>query len=258
VASTRQAILHRCSKSLMSEPLTIVVPVYNEGANFASLWAAINSQIRSEFNVLVVYDFDEDDTIPVAEQIIAQGETQIRLVKNNVKPGVIGAILTGFNQVERGPVLVVMADLSDDLHRVNQMLDLYRQGNHIVVGSRYMRGGRLVGGPWFKQSLSKFAGLTLHWFRGIPTHDSTNAFKLYDGEMLKALTIESQGGFELGLEITVKAFLTGYRITEIPATWRDRTHGQSRFRLWAWMPQYLKWYLYAFRPRQAPRQSLLR
>lgn len=231
--------------------LTIVVPVYNEGANFASLWRAITSQIRSKFNLVVVYDFDEDDTIPVAQRIIAQGETRIHLVKNNVKPGVIGAILTGFNQIEGGPVLVVMADLSDDLTRVNQMLDLYRQGNHIVVGSRYMKGGRLVGGPWFKQSLSKLAGLTLHWFRGIPTHDSTNAFKLYDREMLNTLGIESRGGFELGLEITVKAFLAGYRITEIPATWRDRAQGQSRFRLWAWMPRYLKWYLYAFRPRRA-------
>jgi hypothetical protein len=86
--------------------------------------------------------------------------------------------------------------------------------------------------------------------RGIPTHDSTNAFKLYDRKMLEELTIESQGGFELGLEITVKAFLAGYRIAEVPATWRDRAHGQSRFRLWAWMPHYLKWYLYAFRPRQ--------
>jgi dolichol-phosphate mannosyltransferase len=235
----------------MSERLTIVAPVYNEGANFASLWSAITAQIRSKFNLVVVYDFDQDDTIPVAQRIIADGETRIRLVKNNVKPGVIGAILTGFNQVESGPVLVVMADLSDDLTRVNQMLDLYRQGYHIVVGSRYMKGGRLEGGPWFKQSLSKLAGLTLHWFRGIPTHDSTNAFKLYDREMLNTLTIESRGGFELGLEITVKAFLAGYQVTEIPATWRDRAQGQSRFRLWAWMPRYLKWYLYAFRPRRA-------
>jgi dolichol-phosphate mannosyltransferase len=238
----------------MSDMLTIVIPVYNEGANFASLWTAIASQIRSKFNVIVVFDFDEDDTIPVAQQIVAEGETRIRLVKNDVRQGVVGAILTGFNQVESGPVLVVMADLSDDLTRVDQMFELYQQGDHIVVGSRYMRGGRLVGGPWFKQSLSRLAGLTLHWFRGIPTHDSTNAFKVYDREMIKALTIESRGGFELGLEITVKAFLAGYRITEIPATWRDRAHGQSRFRLWAWMPRYLKWYLYAFRPRQARSQ----
>jgi dolichol-phosphate mannosyltransferase len=234
----------------MADELTIIVPVYNEGVNFPSLWAAISSQIRSPFKVFVVYDFDEDDTIPVVQRLIAAGEAKVRLVKNQIRQGVIGAILTGFTHAGKGPVLVVMADLSDDLTQVDQMLALYRQGYDIVVASRYMKGGRIVGGPWFKQSLSRLAGLTLHWLRNIPTHDPTNAFKLYDWEMLQALTIESRGGFELSLEITVKAFLAGYRITEIPVTWRDRAQGQSRFRLWAWMPCYLKWYLYAFRPRQ--------
>ncbi len=235
----------------MSNPeLTLVVPVFNEGKNFPSLWAAITSQIRSALEAVVVYDFDEDNTVPVVQQIIAYGESRLRLVKNNICPGVVGAILTGFNQVADGPVLVVMADLSDDLGQVDRMLALYRRGYHLVVGSRYMPEGKLEGGPWFKQSLSRLAGLTLHWFRGIPTHDATNAFKIYDRGMLKQLTIESEGGFELNLEIMVKAFLAGYHIAEIPVTWRDRSEGKSRFKLWAWLPRYLKWYFYAFRPRQ--------
>jgi hypothetical protein len=61
--------------------------------------------------------------------------------------------------------------------------------------------------------------------------------------------IESKGGFELSLEITVKAFLAGYTITEIPSTWRDRTAGISRFKLWKWLPHYLKWYFMAIQPR---------
>ena len=159
--------------------------------------------------------------------------------------------MTGFNQVARGPVLVVMADLSDDLGQVDSMLALYRQGYQVVVGSRYMKGGSIEGGPWFKQFLSRMAGLTLHWFRGIPTHDATNAFKIYDRDMLKSFTIESQQGFELNLELTIKAFLRGYRIAEVPSRWKDRSQGESRFRLWAWLPHYLKWYFHAFRPKAA-------
>ena len=83
----------------------------------------------------------------------------------------------------------------------------------------YMKGGRLIGGPWLKQLLSHLSGLTLCWFRRIPTHDATNAFKIYDRAMLGNLRIESKGGFELSLEITVKAFLAGYTITETPSTW---------------------------------------
>jgi dolichol-phosphate mannosyltransferase len=233
------------------QPLSIVIPVYNEGDNFSRLWANLCSQIRSQFRALVVYDFDEDDTVPVVQAIIDRGENRLKLVRNTLRPGVVGAILTGFDQVDDGPVLVVMADLSDDLKHVDSMLALYRQGYHVVVGSRYMKGGSIEGGPWLKQFLSHMAGVSLHWLRGIPTHDATNAFKIYDRNMLKTFRIESQGGFELNLELTVKAFLQGYRIAEVPSTWRDRSQGESRFRLWAWLPHYLKWYFHAFRPKAA-------
>ena len=239
---------------LISTDLTLVIPVYNEGANFPALWSAVTSQIRSRFTAFVVYDFDEDNTVPVLQQIISAGETRLVPVKNSVGRGVIGAIRTGFNHVESGPVLVVMADLSDDLAQVDRMVEYYRQGYQVVVGSRYMPGGQLLDAPPLKGAMSRIAGLTLHWFRGIPTHDATNAFKLYDSKILKNMTIESKAGFELSLEITVKAFLAGYRIVELPTTWRGRTQGESRFKIWAWLPQYLKWYFYAFQPKSSTAQ----
>lgn len=232
------------------DPLTIVIPVYNEGANFPALWRELSLQVRSQFVALVVYDFPEDDTVPVAKRIMAEGESRLRLLQNDVRRGVVGAILTGFRYVDHGPVLVVMADLSDDLGQVDQMLALYRRGYKLVAGSRYMKGGSLHGGPWFKQLLSRGAGLSLHWLRRLPIHDATNAFKIYDSEMLRSFNIESRGGFELNLELTVKAFLAGYPMAEVPACWRDRTAGRSRFRLWAWLPRYLRWYFYAFRRRR--------
>jgi glycosyltransferase involved in cell wall biosynthesis len=235
--------------------LTIVIPVYNEGGNFPALWKELSSSVRSDFVALVVYDFDEDSTVPAVNHVIAEGESRLRLVKNNRGRGVVSAIMSGFDVAASGPVLVVMADLSDDLAQVDKMLALYSDGYDLVAGSRYMKGGRLIGGPYFKQLLSRIAGTSLWWLRRIPTHDATNAFKIYDRNMVKTFTVESCGGFELNLELTVKAFLAGYRITEVPSTWRDRTTGESRFRLWKWMPHYLHWYFYAFRRKsgtQAP------
>jgi glycosyltransferase involved in cell wall biosynthesis len=205
------------------------------------------------FEALVIYDFDGDDTLAAVRQLMAQGERRFRAVKNTVCPGVAGALRAGFAEVDEGPVLVVMADLSDDLAQVDEMLGLYRQGYHMVAASRHIRGGHVKGGPWLKKTLSRLAGLTLHWLRGMPTTDATNAFKLYDAAMLNALRLESTAGFEINLEISVKAFLAGYRIAEVPTTWRDRTQGNSRFRMWAWLPRYLKWYMYAFRRRREPR-----
>ena len=233
----------------MNLPLTIVVPVYNEAENFPHFWWEVCSSVKSPHVVLVVYDFDEDNTVPVVRSLIENGATNLRLVKNTVRRGVVGAIRAGFEQVSDGPVLVSMADLSDDLAAVDRMLDLYRRGYRLVVASRYMRGGKVIGGPPLKKNLSRLAGLSLHWFRRLPTHDATNAFKLYDAALLKTIRIESTAGFEISLEITVKGFLAGWPIAEIPSTWRDRTRGQSRFRLWHWLPRYLKWYFFAFQCR---------
>jgi len=233
--------------------LSIVIPVFNEGANFPALWKELSSQIKCDFTAYVVYDFDEDNTVPAVKSIMAQGETRLHLAKNQRGRGVVTAIMTGFDVAADGPVLVVMADLSDDLAQVDRMMELYRQGYYVIAGSRYMKGGRLIGGPFFKQMLSRMAGVSLHWLRGIPTHDATNAFKIYDRSMVRSFNVESRGGFELNLELTVKAFLAGYRIAEVPSTWRDRTSGESRFRLWKWLPSYLGWYFYAFRPKASRR-----
>ena len=235
----------------MPDKLTIVIPVYNEGANFPALWDELTSSIKTPFDAIVVYDFDADDTVPAVQRMIERGDTRLRLVKNTVKRGVVGALRSGFAQVSSGPLLVVMADLSDDLAQVDRMMELYRQGNALVAGSRYMPGGRMIGGPWLKKNLSRIAGLSLHRLRGLPTSDATNAFKIYDAAMLKTFQIESTAGFEINLELTVKAFLAGYRIAEVPSTWRDRTQGTSRFRLWAWLPRYLRWYFCAFQRRAA-------
>jgi glycosyltransferase involved in cell wall biosynthesis len=238
--------------------LTIVIPVYNEGANFKALWSEIRAGIKTPFTAIIVYDFDQDNTLPVVAEVMASGETGLSLRKNSYGRGVTGAIKTGLEAVESGPVLVTMADLSDELSQVDEMYDLYGRGFDLVCGSRYMKGGQLIGGPFFKQLLSRFSGLSLHYLRGVPTHDATNSFKLYDARMVRDLTVESVAGFELGLELTVKAFLNGYRIAEIPSTWRDRTEGTSNFRLFKWMPHYLKWYFYAFQPARKPKRAIQR
>jgi dolichol-phosphate mannosyltransferase len=204
----------------------------------------VEQLVPPPFTMYVVYDFDGDTTVPVAREL---GATRpwLRLLRNDLGPGVVNAIRAGFRAVQSGPAMVVMADLSDDLRVVPECLRLYRDGYQIVCPSRYMRGGRQLGGPLVKRTLSRLAGLSLHWLAGFPTHDATNNFRLYDAALVNTLGIESTGGFELALELTAKAFRRGARITEVPATWRDRTAGTSRFRLTKWLPKYLRWYAYA-------------
>jgi dolichol-phosphate mannosyltransferase len=242
------AVARNALREAATGPLKLIVPVYNEAENFPALLAEVERHIPLPFVMNVVYDFDEDTTVPVAWRF-AEDRPWLKLVKNRHGRGVVAAIRTGFEEVGRGPALVIMADLSDDLRVVPRMLELYRRGYRIVCPSRYMRGGRQLGGPRVKRLLSRTAGVSLRWMAGFPTHDATNNFRLYDAALVNELGIESTGGFELALELTAKAFRRGERIAEVPSTWRDRTAGTSRFRLMKWLPKYLYWYAYALLPR---------
>jgi glycosyltransferase involved in cell wall biosynthesis len=231
------------------EPAVVdfIVPVYNEGANIARALAELYEKVASPKRVLVVYDFDEDDTLPVVRELLGR-YPGLELVRNRLGKGVLNAIRAGLAATSSEVVVITMADLSDDLAVVDEMVRLIRdEGYDVVCASRYMPGGRQIGGPLVKGLMSRTAGLTLHWLSGLPTHDATNNFRAYRRSLLLETEIESEGGFELALEITAKAFAAGRRITEVPATWRDRTAGESRFKILAWTPHYLRWYVHAVR-----------
>jgi dolichol-phosphate mannosyltransferase len=228
--------------------LSIVVPVYNEGDAVEPVLRALTSAVKAPHEILVVYDFDGDTTVPVIARLAAELPA-IRGQRNDLGRGVLNAMRSGVGAARGDYVLVSMADGSDEPHLVDRMIELARDGADVVSASRYMRGGRQIGGPPVKRLLSRAAGLTLHWFGGVATHDPTNNFKLYSRSFLDSVTIESTAGFELALELTVKATIARRRIEEIPTTWRDRTAGQSNFKLRKWLPHYLHWYGRAMRAR---------
>lgn len=218
--------------------LTVLIPVYNEGANLRRWYEEAAPHLPPGTNVRIVYDLEEDDTLPVARELEKEGAPISSL--RNQQRGVLGALITGLRSVKSGPAIVSMADLSDDLRLIPQMLAAWEEGARVVVASRYMPGGRQIGGPWLKGQLARWGGRSLHWLFGFPTHDATNSFRLYDGELLHTIDFESQGGFEIGFEITLKAWMGGHRVVEIPATWRDRVQGESRFNLRKWLPHYAR------------------
>jgi dolichol-phosphate mannosyltransferase len=229
---------------------SVVMPVYNEGRNIAATCRRLKAQLPPGYELLICYDFDEDNTLPALAAIPAEQKPPlVRLVRNRLGPGARYAIEAGFQAAAAEVVIVSMADLSDDYSRVGEMVSRAEAGADVVCGSRYMKGGRQIGGPWLKGLLSRLAGLSLHWLTGLPTHDPTNSFKAYRRDFLRRTSIQSAAGFCLGLELTVKAHFTGGRVEEVPACWTDRTAGSSRFRLRAWLPHYLRWYLWAVRRR---------
>ena len=228
--------------------LSIVIPVYNEGDAVEPVLRELAAKIQAPKELIVVWDFDADTTRPVVERLLPE-LPGLRGLRNDLGRGVLNAMRAGIAGSHGSLVLISMADGSDEPAIVDAMVALGRGGAAVVSASRYMRGGRQIGGPRLKRLLSRVAGLTLHWFGGVATHDPTNNFKLYRRDFLDSVSIESKAGFELALELTVKATLAGRRVAEVPTTWRDRTAGESHFRLREWLPHYLRWYLEALRGR---------
>jgi dolichol-phosphate mannosyltransferase len=235
---------------------TLVVPVYNEAENISAFCRKAIRELPPGYEILICHDFEGDNTLSAFQHLPEDKKPpSVRFVLNTLGAGVRYAIESGFRQA-RAPVIVVsMADVSDDFSCVEEMVSRVEAGADVVCASRYMPGGRQVGGPRVKAFLSRAAGLSLRRLSGLPTSDPTNSFKAYSREFLRKTRIDSPAGFALALELTVKAHFGGGRVEEVPATWRGRTQGTSRFRLFSWLPVYLRWYLWALKQRWIPGRS---
>lgn len=227
--------------------LSIVMPVYNEGQIISETITRLEAAVKTNHELLIVYDMEEDNTIPPVKKL-QKRYRNLKLVKNIFGRGALKALKTGLKKAKGEAVCVMMADLTDDPKVLNGMVNKFDEGYDVVAASRYMKGGHQIGGPILKQILSRIAGISLHYLVGLPTHDATNSFRLYSRRFLKKVKVESDGGFELALELTVKAHFLGFKVTEVPTTWTYLAK-ESRFYLKKWLPKYLKWYIWAINKR---------
>ena len=219
------------------------MPVYNEGIIITKTINRVEKAVTEPHELLIIYDMDSDTTLPPVKKI-QQKYSSVKLIKNIYGGGALNALKTGLNRAKGEVICIMMADLTDDPKVLNKMMEKYYQGCDVVAASRYMKGGHQIGGPIIKQILTRTAGLSLHYLVGLPVHDATNSFRLYSKKFLKNVKIESDGGFELAIELTVKAHFSGYQVTEVPTTWTYLAK-ESRFNMKKWLPKYLKWYLWA-------------
>lgn len=223
---------------------TVVVPVRNEGEAFARTYRELGRVISPDTRIVVVYDAPDDTTVPTIE-VLARDDPRVHGLLNRTGPGIPSAFRAAFAHVPDGPVIVVMGDLSDDLALIPEMVRRWSAGAGVVCPSRYMPGGAQHGGPRLKGLLARLCGLTLYWLGALPVRDATNNFRLYDGAFLRRTPIESRRGFEVALELTVKAHRAGLRVEELPTVWTDRRWGTSNFPLMRSLPHYLRWWWYA-------------
>ena len=224
--------------------LSIVIPVHEEGSYILATLERITRSVKTEFECIIVADNKSDSTIPFILDF-QRKDPRFRFELNQIAVGPAGAIKQGIRFAKGEMIAVVSGDGSDDISQLDSLAGLVERGVSVAVASRYMKGGQLVGAPLLKAWLSRLAGITLYLFARLGTRDATNNFKVYSNDFIKSIMIESNYGFEIGIELTTKAKLLNYRIAEIPTIWIERTHGESKFPLISSLRYYLKWYLKA-------------
>lgn len=225
--------------------ISILVIAYNEGEGVVAPLKRILEAVKLDSEIIVVVDFPEDTTVSFVNHLSLQ-DSRVRVEVNTFGRGPANAIRFGFKVASSPVVVVTMADGCDDATQIDALALLVERGVVVAAASRYARGGQLVGAPPLKSSLSKVAGVSLRLLGRVGTWDSTNSFKAYSRNFVERVGIESDSGFEVGLELVAKARRYRQPVAEIPTIWIERTVGSSNFKLAKWLSKYLKWYFFAF------------
>jgi dolichol-phosphate mannosyltransferase len=230
----------------MAAELDIVIPVFNEGANIVRTLSALASSLKTPARVLICYDHPDDDTLPaIRGNAHAYARLGIEFVRNPGR-GAHAAVVAGFAASSAPYVLMYPADDDYNAERLDRMVARARAGCDIVCASRFMAGGGMEGCPWLKDLLVRCANFTLYHLARVPTHDATSGLRLFSRRTIERIAIESERGFCYSIELLVKCQRLGWPVGEVPARWFERARGQSRFQVIKWLPDYLRWYGYAF------------
>ncbi len=223
-------------------PLEILIPVFNEGSQILKLMKLLNENVKTKFRVLFCYDLENDDLFKFKNEL-SKFDFEIKYIKNPTR-GPCSAIKNGFEKGNSDCVIVYPADDFLNYNILDNMYDKFLDGSHIVVASRFIKGGSMINCPLLKSILVRTASFTLYILSSIPVRDASNGFRLFSRELLNKVEIESKVGFAYSLELLAKCNRLNYKISEVPAKWEERSEGSSRFKIFKWLPQYLKWYIY--------------
>ncbi|MCA1727054.1 MAG: apolipoprotein N-acyltransferase [Actinobacteria bacterium] len=217
------------------EPLTlrrglVVLPTYQERATIQDVVTRVLAA-DPRVDVLVVDDGSPDGTAEVVRELAA-GERRVSLVERSGKQGLASAYLEGFRRglEARYDVIVEMdADLSHQPEELPRLLEATAD-HDVVIGSRYVPGGGVTNWSRGRVLLSKGGNLYARTLLRLPLRDATSGFRTYRTTALARLLEEpvTSDGYGFQVELANRAWRRGYDVVEVPITFREREHGQSK------------------------------
>ena len=229
----------------------VIIPTYNERDNVRRIVAEVLAQ-DERLHVLVVDDGSPDGTGEIADELAAESAGRVHVVHRSGKLGLGTAYVAGFRwALARDYALVfeMDADFSHDPRHLRDFLAA-ADGAHLVLGSRYQYGKvTVVNWPIARLILSYSANVYARAVTGLPVFDATGGFKCFRREVLAAIDLDDvrSNGYAFQIEMSFRAWRRGFRLTEMPIVFVDRTEGQSKMsgrivREAVWMVWRLRWW----------------
>ena len=223
--------------------LDIIIPVYNEDENIVRLLKALEDEIVCNFRVLICYDSESDKTLKYLKNSNVINK-EILLIKNP-KQGPNSAIIEGINSSIAEIILIYMADDFENVKLINNMINLIERGNDLVIPSRFIPGGNMLGAKKIKKMITIVGSYLIYYLARIPFRDSTNAFKMFSASLKDKIKLDSTTGFTFAMELTTKSYLLNLKIIEIPSVWIENKNRKSNFKIFKWLPYYIYWLIYS-------------
>ncbi len=210
----------------------VIIPTYNEKENIEAIIAAVIN-LQEQYHILIIDDNSPDGTAGIVKSLFATYPGQLFLEERMGKQGLGTAYIHGFKwAIQKGYRFIFEMD-ADFSHNPNDLERLYnacKNGAGVAVGSRYVKGGAVENWPANRIALSKGASLYTRIITWMPIKDPTAGFVCYKAEVLEAINFDNISfiGYAFQIEMKFAAWKLGFKITEVPITFKDRKLGASK------------------------------
>tara|TARA_B100001248_G_scaffold50550_2_gene32691 strand:- start:2591 stop:3310 length:720 start_codon:yes stop_codon:yes gene_type:complete len=233
----------------MNKKLSIVIPVFNERESLSLMIKILNSTLEFENEIIIVYDDENDNSIPVAKKLQTDFKNII-LVHNKLGKGVKYALKAGVIKSKYDVILITAVDEIFPILSIDKMLKMIIEENYdFISGTRYKNGGKRLGGSLIGHLLSFVANKSFSIITRFPLTDLTTGIKMFKKSFFEEIEISSNPvGWVFAFELSIKAYTMNLKIGEVPLISVDRLFGgTSTFKLGAWIKEYLKCYFWGIK-----------
>lgn len=211
----------------------VIIPTYNEKENIERMVRKVFS-LPVAFELLIVDDGSPDGTAQIVKNLQNEFGKKLHLLERKGKLGLGTAYIAGFKYAIEHKFDYIFEMDCDFSHNPDDLVNLFnacaKDGADLSIGSRYVKGGKVVNWPIDRILMSYFASLYVRIVLWINIHDTTAGFKCYKRNVLEKINLDAIKfiGYAFQIEMKYKVKKAGFKIKEVPITFTDRTAGESK------------------------------